>query len=77
MLKFFIVNFKFQARFDMEGTYSTSSQLLKDIAGYFGHEESFFSVVPRAILVEKQSLEVLQTNIDEMQVGGTEHKTWL
>jgi isopenicillin N synthase-like dioxygenase len=63
LLKFFIVNFRAQLRQNMDQLITMAAQLMKDIQAYFGHDENFFSIVPRAVILETQCTAVVSANI--------------
>jgi hypothetical protein len=66
MLKFFIANFKAQARIDLDDAAAMSAELIKDIAAYFGHDENIFSLAPRAIVLEKRFENVASVDLMEL-----------
>ena len=77
MLKFFLVNFKAQSRLDLDTTATLSTDLIKEIETYFGHNENIFAISPKAIVLEKRFEEIAMLNSAQTIPNSKENGMWL
>ena len=77
MLKFFLVNFKAQSRLDLDTTATLSTDLIKEIETYFGHNENIFAISPKAIVLEKRFEEIAMLNSAQTIPNSKENGMWM